>query len=130
MCEDQQDRFLISVLSRVSVFNYTISKLLTCFLATITAYCMGTFLYLLYETAQHPLVDMNTGSLIVSNLQELSPFSFLLPKHMVTFIVLQCFLNDLCCSCMSAVAVALSSYIQDSFIVHRITRISQTLQRI
>ena len=115
VCEDFQVNEIKNILCRVSLPKYVLSKVFVCIIGTITAYCLGTFLYLAFELTQHPLVS--GSGLAVENLKEITTFGFMLPEHTLEFIILQTVLNGICCSCMAAASLALSVYIRDGFLV-------------
>lgn len=115
VCEDFLDNEIKNILCRVSLSKYVLSKVFVCIIGTITAYCLGTLLYLAFELTQHPLVS--DSGLAVENLKEITTFGFMLPEHTMGFIFLQTLVNGICCSCMAAASLALSAYIRDGFLV-------------
>lgn len=115
ICEELQDYGLSQILSRVRVKKYCLSKLVVCIVSNIVVYCTGTFCYLLYELTQHPLVVEEGYAL--QDIKNVTTFSWMLPEHTLLFIFLQCLMSGICCSCMSVLAVALSAYIRDGFII-------------
>lgn len=115
VCEDIQDYEIRNILCRIPLGQYVLSKIIICIVGSIAAYCLGTLLYIGYEWTQHPLVI--SGSITVENLRELTSFHVLLPEHTLGFIMLQIFLNGVCCSCMAVVSMALSIYMRDGFLV-------------
>ena len=115
ICEDFQDREIRHILSRVCLKKYVLSKIAACMTGAVITYIFGTVIYLIFEMTQHPLTVPD--SLAVANLQELTTFHGLLPEYTIIFVLLQVFLNGLCCGCMAVVAMGISPYIRDGFLV-------------
>lgn len=115
VCEELQDHELIQILGRISIKKYCMSKIVVCIFSNVSVYLTGTFLYLIYELTQHPLV-LEEGYAL-QDIKNVTTFSWMLPEYTVFFLFLQCLVSGICCSCMSVFAVALSVYIRDGFIV-------------
>lgn len=115
VCEEFQNNEIRNILCRVSLKKYVISKVFVCMMGTIVAYFLGTMCYILFELTQHPLVSAN--SMAVENLREITSFHVLLPEYTLGFIALQILLNGICCGCMAVIALGISPYIRDGFLV-------------
>lgn len=115
ICEDFQDNEIRNILCRSKLKNYILSKVTVCMVGAITAYFLGSMCYLLFEFTRYPLVIHN--SMVVENLKELTTFHILLPEHVLEFIILQILMNGICCGCMAVIALGLSPYLRDGFLV-------------
>lgn len=115
ICEELQGGMIKEILSRIAIKRYVASKVLLYMLASMGTYISGNILYLLYEASKHPIVVKN--SMIVENLKELTAFHVLLPEHPLVFMMLQIMMSALCCSCVGLIAMALSPYLRDGFLI-------------
>ncbi|RDU24510.1 hypothetical protein [Anaerosacchariphilus polymeriproducens] len=114
-CEDFKHYAIRPIVIRTSVKKYVISKIIVCSIVTMLIYVVGTLLFVLIMMKDLPLTT--SSSMMVDNIKSASCFDFLLPEHSFLVILIQCILDGMCCCTMSVVALSLSTFIPNEFIV-------------
>lgn len=115
-CEDVEGDFLKYHVVRTGIRKYTISKLCISFSASFLAMGLGTIGFLIYKSAALPLVVENGTSIL--NFKPINCFGFLLPNRVVWFMGIQVCLHGLYCASMGVLALALSTFVKNSYGVY------------
>ena len=112
-CEDVEGHFLRYSIKRVGIRNYVMSKLLAVFCTSFLVVVAGSTLFLARQSIELPLAAAN--SIAVENFKPESCFGWLLPEHTVLYMSVQLFLDGLYCGAMSVLALALSTFVRNSY---------------
>lgn len=112
-CEDIEHNFLRYSILRTSVSKYVLSKVLTCFCGAFCTVFLGTIIFLTVKCLTLPLTAPE--SIAILNFQSESCFGNLLSEHTMQFLLLQTTLNSLACGGLSALALAFSTFIKNSY---------------
>ncbi len=112
-CEDAENHFLRYCMKRVGMKNYIASKLIAVFTASFLVAVLGSVLFVVRQGMELPLIAAE--SIAVENFKPESCFGFLLPEHGAFYMGIQIFLDGLYCAAMSVLALAISTFVRNSY---------------